>query len=203
MKVLMLSGGLDSTILFYDLLFNEDRFQCAFIDYGQKNAVAELKAAKNLCCKNNVVLQVYCIPSLFAGVSSTLLRGIEGVHSIASDEIPNRNATLACVVAAQQQARSELIFGAHKTSSGYADAKPQFYTRLSKLLSWSTNGKVTASAPYIRLTKKQLIMRAWKVLALTKEEISESISCYEGNNCGKCPACIARKKALEDSPYEK
>lgn len=202
MKVLMLSGGLDSTILFYDLLFHEERFQCAFIDYGQKNAVAEQKVAEELCRKSNIVLTSYFIPTLFQGVNSTLLRGVSGQHTTKSDEIPNRNATLACIVAAQCTKPTEILFAAHKTGSGYADARTPFYSRLSKLLSWSTNGKVTASAPFIRMTKKQIIKYAYRTLALTKEEINQSISCYEGNNCGKCPACKERKRALEDSPYE-
>lgn len=196
MKWLLLSGGLDSTVLFYDLLQSDEKFECVWVNYGQKNAVQEQQAVEQLCQSHFIVLHKIYIPLAFEGVGSTLLAGVKGGHNVASDEVPNRNAVLLSVAASHCKEQTVLLMAAHKTGAAYADATPRFYTRASKLLHWSTNGKVTVEAPYIRLTKKQLVKKAWN-MALTLSEINMTVSCYEGNECGKCPACKARAEALK------
>lgn len=195
MKWLLLSGGLDSTVLFYQLISDNEHFECVWVDYGQKNARQEQQAVESLCQRHLIVLRKIYIPLAFEGVKSTLLKNVEGVHTVRSAEVPNRNAVLLSVAASHCTEPTVLLVAAHKTGSGYADATRQFYTRASKLMSWSTDGKVTVEAPFIKLTKKQLVKKAWD-LALTSHDIMSTVSCYEGNECGKCPACKARKEAL-------
>lgn len=197
-KVVLLSGGLDSTVLLYDLVAHEDesRIRCIWIDYGQKNAEQELEAVQKLCKKLYIQLKVVSAQHVFDGVKSTLLKGVEGLHTVANDEIPNRNAVLISIAASHCEEESTILVAAHKTGAAYADATPQFYTRMSKAIHWSTNSKVDVEAPYIRMTKKQIVKRAWD-MALTQEEIiADTVSCYEGNGCGRCPACLARLEAL-------
>lgn len=203
MKALMFSGGLDSMVLFHDLLSQGESFQCVFINYGQKNAEEEFNAVDKMCSAYGIKLLFLYQPALFQCSYSTLLKGNNGEHTVASDEIQNRNATLACVAAANlfTDQTITLLFGAHKTGAAYQDATPMFYTRLSKLLFYSTNGHIDCEAPYIRLTKKQIVKKAWD-LAISPTVINTSVSCYEGNNCGKCPACKARRQALLGSQFE-
>lgn len=198
MKVLLLSGGLDSTILFYDLIQHEEKFCCVWVDYGQKNAREEQKSVMALCQEYCIALHSIFIPLVFNSVSSPLLKNVEGKHTVQSDEVPNRNAVLISIAASHActlTGNHTILVAAHKTGAAYADATPQFYTRASKLIHWSTNGRVTVEAPYIRLTKKQIVKRAWD-MAITREEIMRTVSCYEGNACGECPACRARLQAL-------
>ena len=198
--VLLLSGGLDSTIMFYDLVQSNSKFRCVWIDYGQKNARQEQKVVAELCSKHFVPLQSIFVPLVFKGVESTLLEGVSGAHSVASDEVLNRNAVLISIAASHCVKQSTILVGAHKTGASYADATPQFYTRMSKAIHWSTNSRVDVKAPYIKLTKRQIVNRAWD-LAVTPEEIMQTVSCYEGRACGVCPACIARSRALEGTPF--
>lgn len=202
MKLLMFSGGLDSTVLFYDLISQNVQFKCCFIAYGQKNAVQELKVVRKLCNSNMISLIVLDMHNLFLGSKSALLAANDIPHTVQNDEVRNRNATLACTAASNIDGEYTILFGAHKTSAGYADATPLFYTRLSKLLYLSTGNKVDCEAPYIKLTKKQIVKRAVK-LALPQEALQETVSCYEGRSCGVCPACRERKKALEGTYFEK
>lgn len=196
MKLLMFSGGLDSTVLFYDLISKSEAFRCCYISYGQKNAMRELEVVRKVCNRNMISLTVLDMHNLFQGSKSALLVRNTAPHTVQTDEVRNRNATLACVAAANIDGEYTILFAAHKTSAGYADATPAFYSRLSKLLYLSTNNRVDCEAPYIRLTKKQIVKRAWD-LALTKKDIAETVSCYVGNNCGTCPACLARERALK------
>lgn len=198
MKLLLLSGGLDSTILFYDLLSKEDdRFACMWINYGQRNAEEERRAVYELCKQNNIHLSCVQVPNIFEGVDSTILNSEDSAeHTVESDFLPNRNGVLLNIAASHCKERTTLLIAAHKSGSAYPDCQKVFYNRISKSIFYSTNCLVDVDAPYIKMTKKQLVKRAWD-LALNKSDIESTISCYEGNRCGKCPACIARKRALE------
>lgn len=199
MKLLLLSGGLDSTVLFYDLISNDEKFECMWINYGQQNAGEEHRAVFELCRKYSIRLRCVQVPHIFEGVSSTILNTVAPhsiPHTVQSDFLPNRNGVLLNIAAAHCKERTTLLMAAHKSGSAYPDCQKVFYNRISKSIYYSTNCLVDVDAPYIHLTKKQIVKRAWD-LALSKSDIEHTISCYEGNNCGKCPACIARKRALE------
>ena len=197
MKLLLLSGGLDSTVLFYDLISRSERFECMWINYGQRNAEKELQAVRNLCESNLIHLRVIQVPHIFEGIESTILNSLESIeHTVESDFLPNRNGVLLNIAAAHCKERTTLLIAAHKSGSEYPDCQKVFYNRISKAIFYSTNCLVDVDAPYIKMTKKQIVKKAWD-LALSISAIEQTVSCYEGNNCGKCPACIARKKALE------
>lgn len=202
MKTLLFSGGLDSTVLFYDLLSTaEEKFDCIWIDYGQKNARQEQKVVQELCQQNFIYFKSIFIPLAFNGVQSTLLNNVEGEHTVQSDEVPNRNAVLIALAASHCTEQTTILVAAHKTGAAYADATPIFYNRMSKAIHWSTNGKVDVEAPYIRMTKRQIVKRGYD-LGVSPKVILRTVSCYEGNNCGICPACKARRQAIEGTPFE-
>lgn len=201
MKLLLLSGGLDSACLFWHLLSQGEAFRCMWIDYGQKNAEQEWKAASKLCQDNGISLVKLEVPTIFNGVSSTILKycKTEG-HTVTTDELPNRNAVLISIAAAHCTETTTIVVAAHRTHAPYADCTPQFYTRMSKAISYSTNGKVDVEAPFIRLTKYQVLRTGWYA-GMSREELEATVSCYEGTNCGKCPACISRQEILKKLFY--
>lgn len=197
MKLLLLSGGLDSTVLFYDLISNSERFECMWIDYGQRNALEEHQVVSELCNEQSIKLRCVHVPQIFYGVDSAILNTADATkHTVQSDFLLNRNGVLLNIAAAHCKERTTLLMAAHKSNSSYPDCQKVFYNRISKSIYYSTNSLVDVDAPYIRMTKTQIAKRAWD-LALSKSDIEQTISCYEGNNCGKCPACIARRRALE------
>lgn len=200
MKLLLLSGGLDSACAFWDMLSKGEVFCCMFFDYGQKNADREYAAALKLCSANGIVLKKLDVHTVFSGIKSTILRGVEAEHTVTSDELQNRNAVLISIAAAHCTSRTTIIVAAHRTSAPYADCTPQFYTRMSKLTSWSTNGLVDVDAPYIRITKLALARKGWSA-GMSKQDMLNTVSCYEGTNCGKCPACQNRQEVLSHIFY--
>ena len=204
MKLLLLSGGLDSACLFWHLLSQGETFICMWIDYGQKNAHEEYVAAQKLCSDAGVLLKTVNAISVFDGVQSAILIGcnakVIGGHSVKVDELPNRNAVLISIAAAHCSCRTTIVVAAHRTSAPYPDCTPQFYTRMSKAISYSTNGRVDVEAPFIRLTKFKVLKKGWEA-GMTKEDIEATVSCYEGTNCGKCPACISRRESIKKLFY--
>lgn len=201
-KLLLLSGGLDSVVMFHDLLQSGMKFRCMWIDYGQKNARAEQKVVTELCTKHMIALQSVFCPVVFEQTRSSLLATGVGEHSVRTDEIKFRNGVLAGIAASHCTQPTTILIGAHKTSAAYADATPTFYIKLSRVIHWGTNSQVDVEAPYIRMTKKQILDRAWDI-ALTPSDLALSVSCYDGNNCGKCPACKARMEALRLSKFHR
>lgn len=201
MKLLLLSGGLDSSCLFWHLLSQGETFRCMWIDYGQKNAEQEWNAAKRLCRDNSISLAKIEVPTVFSGVSSAILKccKVEG-HTVTTDELPNRNAVLISIAAAHCTEPTTILVAAHRTPAPYADCTPQFYTRMSKAISYSTNGKVAVEAPFIHLTKYKVLRKGWDA-GMSKEELEATVSCYEGTNCGKCPACKSRAQILKKLFY--
>lgn len=203
MKLLLLSGGLDSACLFWHLLSQGETFRCMWIDYGQRNAEQEWKAASKLCQEAGVLLKQVSAPGLFEGVQSSILKGEpleDGTHTVRSAELRNRNAVLISIAAAHCVCKTTILVAAHRTSAPYADCTPQFYTRMSKAISYSTEGLVDVEAPFIRLTKYQVLRKGWDA-GMSKEELESTVSCYNGNNCGKCPACISRREILKKLFY--
>lgn len=171
-----------------------------WIDYGQKNAQQELKAALKLCEENRIPLKQVSVPSIFAGVPSTILRTSEGSHTVQSAELQNRNAVLISIAAASCRNPTTIVVAAHRTAAPYPDCTPQFYTRMAKAISYSTAGKVDVEAPFIRLTKFQVLKKGWEA-GMSREDIEATVSCYEGTNCGKCPACKSRREIINKLFY--
>jgi 7-cyano-7-deazaguanine synthase in queuosine biosynthesis len=71
---------------------------------------------------------------------------------------------------------------------------------MSKAISYSTNGKVDVEAPFIRLTKFKVLKKGWEA-GMSRQDMEATVSCYEGNNCGKCPACKSRREAINKLFY--
>lgn len=201
MKLLLLSGGLDSACLFWHMLSREETFRCMWINYGQRNAAQELRAVTELCKQNCIHLKTVDAPHIFDGCSSSILESDDRtLHTVETDELLNRNAVLINIAAAHCTCATTIVVAAHRTPAPYADCHPTFYTRMAKALSFSTNGKVDVEAPFIRLTKFQVLKKGWEA-GMTREDMEATVSCYEGKNCGVCPACKSRKEAIDKLFY--
>jgi len=201
MKLLLLSGGLDSACLFWHMLSQGETFRCMWINYGQRNALQEFHAASVLCAKNGINLTTVEAARIFDGCHSTILKSDDSqLHTVSHDELQNRNAVLISIAAAHCDCRTTIVVAAHRTPAPYPDCTTQFYTRMSKAISYSTNGKVDVEAPFIRLTKHQVLKKGWEA-GMSRQDMEATVSCYEGNNCGKCPACKGRREAINKLFY--
>lgn len=201
--VVLLSGGLDSTVLLHEAMdIKPIRLSAAWINYGQKNAGQEEKCVETLCGKYDVHLRKYDLREVFQYSPSSILERREGEHDVKSDELVNRNLTLISIIASNCTSPTVLYIGAHFSPSRYPDTTEAFYKQLRTLLSLSTSDLVTIYAPFIQMTKQSIVGYAERRLRVPREDILGSVSCYEGTGCGKCPACMEREKALRGTGYE-
>lgn len=185
--VLLLSGGLDSVTLLYDLKTRRGcEVHCALFDYGQKHS-QELTFAKHHCHRLGVMFTTLSLPQL---KGSALTDGSGSVI------VPNRNAILlshAVNLAAAIRAES-VCFAANKDDeNNFPDCRIAFVQALNNLLTVAEI-HVEVRAPYWDTPK-------WQIVALAREmgvDVAQTWSCYRGGAmpCGECEACKKREAAL-------
>lgn len=187
--VLLLSGGLDSVTLAYDLKSQGCIIHALLFDYGQVHR-KELKFAQHHADSiklRRTVIELHQIKGLFS--HSALTDGKGGLV------VPNRNAVFVHIAAsiAMASGAESVAIGCNKDDQyEFPDCRWEWIEAMNKTLQSSEVG-VELLAPYIGLTKWQIVRRA-RDLGV---EVSSTWSCYGdgANPCGKCLACRKLRKA--------
>jgi 7-cyano-7-deazaguanine synthase len=180
--VLLYSGGLDSTVLLYDLRHQGHDVLPVGFDYGQRH-IHELTAARNIAQD----LRTVRLPrEIFLG--SSLTQG-EGVV------VPNRNMVFLSVGAAIAVGQGHDAVAIACTADDYdtwPDCRPEFLEGMNGVLR-SIHG-VGVLHPYTGISKKLVALRGENLGA----PIHDTWSCYSDGPepCGQCLACKARQAAL-------
>lgn len=189
--VCLLSGGIDSTTLFFRLRKNEHELIPLLVNYGQKAFKKEFEAVQHICEISELSPNIIDISGL-SSISSGLTNNNES--PIDNPIFPNRNLILLSVAAAfaENQSCQVIAIGLIGDSS-FADQTKDFVRDAEVALSHGHS--ITILAPMIELNKLE-------VVRLAKENnisLDFTYSCYFGGNehCGKCLSCIDRKKVFE------
>lgn len=183
----LLSGGLDSTVMLYDLVGKGHNVHCVLFDYKQRH-VQELTWAKLHCHRLRVLYTTIELPQLRG---STLTDGSGSVV------VPNRNAImLSLAVNLAVAAKADTVtFAANKDDeANFPDCRRVFVNAINRMAK-AAGCKVEICAPYLNTPK-------WAIAALGQEmgvPLYETWSCYEGGGkpCGKCEACKKRNAAIK------
>jgi 7-cyano-7-deazaguanine synthase len=202
--VLIYSGGLDSTVLLYDLLAQGDRVFALTVNYGQRHA-REIESAATICRDAGVpheVVDMRSVRSLFGGSSLTDLsvpvpEGHYAENSMKSTVVPNRNMLLLALATAWAITnRAERVaYAAHSGDHTiYPDCRPAFAKAMDqamRLADWQT---VALHRPYVEMTKADLVRHG----AELNVPFEQTWSCYQGEalHCGRCGTCIERREAF-------
>lgn len=183
----LLSGGLDSVTLLYDLRQQGHSVHCLLFDYKQPHVI-ELKFAKAHCHRLGVPCTVIELPAL-------------GGLNDESWIVPNRNCillSLAVNVAVQAKA-STVTIGCNKDDeANFPDCRMAFLQLFNTTLT-TAEISVEVCAPYLNKSKAW-IARMASDMGVPSNEIW---TCYRSGDkpCGECPACqklrAAREMAVE------
>lgn len=188
--VVLLSGGVDSTVV-ASLAKDADRLRAAvFINYGQPALVNERDAAVMWCARNATELLVFDVDGgVLMGDTMRIGVGITGARVV-----PGRNALLlACAVsAAVSVGATEVWYGAMRgDEADYPDCRESFVQGFSAM-SEATYG-VVVRAPFLeRGLTKQGVIELGQQLGV---DLAATWSCYEPDGrhpCGRCNSCLAR-----------
>ncbi|MFH1423187.1 MAG: 7-cyano-7-deazaguanine synthase QueC [Planctomycetota bacterium] len=205
-SIILLSGGLDSTVCLKKAIDDKSIVFVLTFDYGQKAALREIEAAKKICSIYNVSHKIISLPFLTDLGDSVLTSKKEKVcydNSVVTDVkplwVPNRNGLFVNIGAcfAEALGYDNVIAGFNiEEAHLFPDNSENYIKAANQALEYSTLSKVRLISYTSSLTKKEIVALGKKIDA----PIEISWSCYEGAEepCGKCPSCIAALSALAE-----
>jgi len=217
--VVLLSGGLDSTVTAYiarkDVGVKGELYALTAM-YGQihkKEVKCAIEQGILLDVKDHTILP---LPLDMLGGSSLLGKGeipTEEVEGIPSTWVPQRNSIfLALAFAYAETVGADLVYTGFniKDYSGYPDCRPEFVEKIQQALNLASKqfvetGKgIGIACPLMHKTKAEII-QIGRTLFVPFEKTT---SCYKGEEkaCRVCPSCRIRLAAFEevgiDDPVE-
>jgi len=196
----LLSGGIDSTVLLADLLAKGHDCTALTFDYGQHHH-REIKAAEQVAAHYHTPWHHYNLPDVWTPSCSSLLDGedIPETHATAIDStyVPARNLLLIAAATAFAECNgSHAVFsGANaEDAAGYPDCRIQFFDAITAATYMGTAGGVFVYAPLVHMTKRAIVNLGRDLDA----PLHLTWSCYRGgeHHCGRCGACQARQEAM-------
>jgi 7-cyano-7-deazaguanine synthase len=139
--------------------------------------------------------------------NGTNQKNAETENDIPATYVPARNTIFLsyALAAAEVNGAGDIFIGANYIDySGYPDCRPDYLQAFQKMANLATKASVTGeisfkiNAPLLKLTKKDIILKALKIGA----PLELTHSCYdpiEGMACGVCDSCILRKRGFEEA----
>lgn len=203
--IVILSGGLDSTTLVYYLHNEGYEVNCLSFDYGQKHKI-ELEKAKITCKKlelNHKIINMTFMKDLLGNSSALTSDDVEvpTLEEVIGEAqpityVPNRNAMMLMIATSYAEAigANKVCFGAqsHDEYSGYWDTTMSFVEKINSVNNLNRENKIKIVAPFVELSKSDEVIIGNELNVIYEN----TITCYNGNNCGTCPTCKDRIKAF-------
>jgi 7-cyano-7-deazaguanine synthase len=180
--LVLLSGGLDSTVVLAACVAQGDECLAVGFDYNQDHHI-ELDHAEDIAAHFAVPFERVGLPAMFnAKVDDVVFAG--------------RNLILAALAIGMAQADTfdRIAVGCNASDwARFPDCRPEFWRNLDYCASAYGVKVVT---PLIYMSKRDVVETARKL----KVPIELTWSCYspqDGHPCGECLACTTRQEALK------
>jgi 7-cyano-7-deazaguanine synthase len=205
--ITILSGGMDSATLAYQIASEGTEQHFLSFNYGQRH-VKELECAaavaKSLNCKHDII-DLRSITHLLTGSALTDTQAVPMPEGFYAEEnmrltvVPNRNAMMLSVAWAVgiSEKVDFVSFGAHAGDHFiYEDCRQDFVDKLSAAFSSGTHGDLPVKiiAPFILLDKTGILKLGFDL----KVPYEKTWTCYKGEEkaCGVCGSCQERLEAF-------
>lgn len=201
--VIILSGGLDSTTLLYDIISQGYEVKAISFNYGQKHK-KELLGAIKTCKKLNIEHKILNLDVLNQIAPSALTRddweipeGHYEDENMKQTVVPNRNMVMLSLATSYGVAEKvdKLFYGAHAGDHEiYPDCRKEFVDKMADVISICDWHSVSLEAPYWSFTKGDIVRRGIE-LGVPYED---TWTCYKGleKACGVCGSCQERLEAF-------
>lgn len=199
--VVILSGGMDSTTLLYDL-YNQGKYDINVLtfDYGQRH-IKEIEKARITCKKLKLIQQIIKIPT-FGGSALTdnidVPEGHYEAENMKLTYVPNRNMimlSLAMGYAISIKA-NKVYYGAHMGDHTiYPDCRKEFLDAMNIVAKIANYKPLEICAPYLGIDKGDIV----KIGLDNDVPYQDTWTCYKGEEkaCGKCGSCQERLEAFK------
>ena len=189
--LLLLSGGIDSTCI---AAWKRPEI-CLTIDYGQRPAVAEIEAAREVCAALELRHETLICDLRHLGSGD--LTASESLSIAPTPEWwPFRNQMLLTLAAMKGVGWgiTTILIGTVSTDRIHADTSKEFINRADALFGMQ-EGHINIAAPGSLLTPAVLIKKS-KIGIST---LSLTHSCHTGNHaCGFCRGCQKHQMVLSN-----
>ena len=210
--LVLLSGGLDSSVVLSVCQEKGYDIYAISFDYGQRHKV-ELEYAKFQATFFNCISHEVFKMEFYGG--SALTDDIKvpknrDSHSMSKDipvtYVPSRNIVFLSFATGYAECHDidNIFIGVNAIDySGYPDCRKNFIDNFEKLINKSTKkglegSKFKINTPLINLSKKDIIKLGHK----NGVDFSMTSSCYSPKlkkNCGVCDSCLLRKQGFEEA----
>jgi 7-cyano-7-deazaguanine synthase len=211
--IVLLSGGLDSTVALALYLESNTLDLALTFDYGQRSKKQEMKAARLIAEYYNIKHEIITLPFLeeqtitalvninkdLPNISESNLDNVEqGLINAARVWVPNRNGlfiNIAAVYAENFEQPSNIITGFNsEEASTFPDNSVEFIFTINQSLKYSTMQQTTVVSPTSKMTKTDIVREGLR-LNIPWHYIW---SCYSNRSqlCGVCESCRRLKRAL-------
>jgi len=197
--VLLASGGMDSTVLAYDLAQKNKDIILLFLDYGQHCVKKELETLKSVTpnrYKDNI--RIIKIDDIYKESHSRMI--VEAnlwTDNIIADDLylPYRNLLFLSIASAYAQSIGAKNVYSAFINSNHAkeiDCSMEFFIKLESML--ESYGSVKINMPFREMSKFEVARLGIKIGA----PVAVTYSCQVNseNPCGACPNCVDRINAL-------
>lgn len=193
-KVIIYSGGMDSTVLLYK--HAEEIALAISFDYGSKHNDMEFSYAKKNTEKLGIKHIRLSLPFVNEYFKSDLLKSgndiPEGHYedvSMKRTVVPFRNGIMLSIAAgiAESIGCNVVLIANHGGDHFiYKDCRDEFIKSMSQSISLGTDAEVTLEAPYTFYTKRDIALEGKEIGV----DFALNYSCYNGEetHCGKCVA---------------
>ena len=206
--ILLLSGGLDSTVAGLIALKSKHQISAITIDYGQPARSKEIKAAKIFCKNRKIKHSIIKLP-WYRNLSKPFdpktlpTPTYDNLDKFAKKTaktvwLPQRNLIFLSIASGIAEANSaNTIIAGLNSEEGktFPDNSISFIKSFQKTLHESSFVKIKFYVPTAKWTKTRILKEGLN-LGLKANEIW---SCYRNNNimCGKCESCMRLKRAAK------
>jgi 7-cyano-7-deazaguanine synthase len=213
-SIVLLSGGLDSTVALAAATQQGTVRLTLTFDYGQRASEREIEAARAMCKRIGVDHEVVQLPWLAQMTRTALvnrdapmprpdsLRGHPeaGAESAAAVWVPNRNAVFVSIGAAYAEAEGcDAVVCGFNAEEGatFPDNSEAFVGAANCALAYSTRTGVRIVAPTQALCKSEIVRMGRELDA----PLDLVWSCYEGGpeHCLRCESCLRLRRAFEEA----
>lgn len=206
--MVVMSGGLDSTVALWSVLPEGGDIRGISFDYGQRHRV-ELERAEQIAHRAGIpwsVVDMSGVASLFTGSALTnrsvsVPRKPYDGPTMDVTVVPMRNAMMISIAAGAVAScgGGTVVAGMHGADHAlYPDCRPEFVVAMQETIDRSLDGvRVSLVVPFLTIDKSEIVRRGADLGA----PLDLTWSCYEGGGvqCGQCGTCRERRRAFADA----
>lgn len=206
-SVVLLSGGLDSTVLLAKLVAEKRRVLAMGVDYGQRHS-RETDAARAVSAFYGIEYRLADLRAVSAffgknSLTDTEVPVYEGAYTeegMKTTVVPARNLLLVSLATAWaiSEKCDTVAYAAHGGDHAiYPDCREEFAEKLDAVVRISDWHPVRLERPFVGMSKAEIVALGAKL----KAPLHLTWSCYNGGNahCGKCSTCIERAAAFREA----